>query len=66
MLENVIPFINYFYGKTKLLADFQIYISVPLKPETYLEPSRLRKLRIYVTLFIIFLKMLHRRCASGF
>ena len=28
---NVIPSIHYFYIKTKMFADFQIYISIPLK-----------------------------------
>ena len=28
---NVIPSVHYFYAKTKILADFQICVSVPLK-----------------------------------
>ena len=27
---NVIPSVHYFYGRTKMLLDFQICISVPL------------------------------------
>ena len=30
MCYNVIPSVHYFYAKTKMLADFQICVSVPL------------------------------------
>ena len=31
VLNNVIPSVHYFYVKTKMLADFQICINVPLR-----------------------------------
>ena len=32
---NVLPLVHYFYVKTKILADFQIFISVPLSPPSF-------------------------------
>ena len=56
--QLLLPDTGYF-----LFVSFEVFLQW-LKPEAYLEPSRLRLLLIYITPLTIFLKRFHRRCSS--